>query len=90
MSQLIININELRPLIKVVIRETIAELDGRGEGRIAYSEREGAELLGVAPHVLRDARLRGEIHARKLGREYRYSRFELARFLGEKRSGEQL
>jgi len=77
--------DDLGPLVRAVVAEVLTELGGRfdGHGRVGYTEPEAAALLGVAGHVLRDCRLRGEIHARKLGRRYVYSRDELRRFLAE-------
>lgn len=49
--------------------------------RIGYPEVEAAQLLGLATHVLRDARLRGEITAKKVGKRYIYSRQILLDFL---------
>jgi len=74
----------LKPLITVVVRATLEELqaaDAKLDGRLAYPEPEAAALLGVAPHVLRDARRRGELSARLCGKRYLYDRRELLRFL---------
>ena len=49
--------------------------------RLAYTEQEAAQQMGIAQHVLRDARLRGEIVARKLGKRWLYSREVLIDFL---------
>jgi hypothetical protein len=51
------------------------------DGRIGFLEPEAAALIGVAPHVLRDCRLRGEISGRKVGNKIVYHRDELSRFL---------
>ena len=75
---------ELRPIVREVINEVLSEMDGSlpsANGRLAYSEPEAAALLGLPTHRLRDARLRGEIRARKVGRAYRYARTELVRFI---------
>lgn len=53
--------------------------------RLAYPEAEAAMLLGVARHVLRDARLRGEIKATRIGKRIVYARDELLRFLARRR-----
>ena len=64
--------------------EQIADRYGRlPSERIGYPEAEAAELLGIGKHVLRDARLRGEIHATKIGKRIVYSRNELMRWLGD-------
>ena len=78
--------DELRPLIQAVVRETLQQIEAEHaatNGRLAFSEGEAASLLGVQRHTLRDCRRRGEISARKVGKEYRYTREELERFLGE-------
>jgi len=48
---------------------------------LAVSEAQAAELLGLAPHQLRDIRRRGMIHPVKAGRGYRYSKKTLLDFL---------
>jgi len=81
---------ELRPLIEKVVAETLAkiEFDRMKLGdRIAFTEPEAAALLGVRPHVLRDARLRGEIAASKAGKRLLYTRDALLRFLSRNASG---
>lgn len=81
------DIPDLRPVIVEVVRAVLAEIEAgkhrlNGE-QLGYSEGEAAELLDVKRHVLRDARLRGEVRARKLGKEFRYEKNELLRFLRE-------
>lgn len=46
-------------------------------GRLGFTEEESARLLGLPKHVLRDARLRGEICAKRIGKRYVYSRATL-------------
>ena len=78
------DIRSLRPVIAAVVADGLSELQqqhNRLSDRLAYSEAEAAALLGVQRHVLRDCRLRGEISARKVGREWRYQRADLQRFL---------
>ena len=50
---------------------------------ISCAEPQAATALGIAQHRLSDARLRGEIHARRLGKGYIYSRESLARYLAD-------
>jgi hypothetical protein len=60
---------DLRPLIEVVVTECLARLrddEARLGDRMAFSEQEAARLIGIAPHVLRDARLRGDISASRI------------------------
>jgi len=77
---------DLRPIVQAVVDEVLertqAERAGFG-GRLGFTEPEAAALLGVKPHVLRDARLRGEIVARRVGKRYLYSRAALLGFLRE-------
>ena len=79
------DLTDLQPLIAATVRATIAELDATDRklphDRLAYSEAEASALLGVERYVLRDARLRGAITARKLGKSFRYSRASLVRWL---------
>ncbi|WP_428303702.1 helix-turn-helix domain-containing protein [Lacipirellula sp.] len=49
--------------------------------RLAYSEPQAASALGVKSHVLRDARLRGEIKATKVGGRHAYMRDDLVNYL---------
>ena len=75
---------ELRPLIERVVSETVERLTtGLAEcGRqFAYPEAEAAAMIGVERHVLRDARLRGEIGASRIGKKVIYSRQQLLTFL---------
>lgn len=77
------DIDELRPVIQATvcaILEEIKPMDARLKDRIAFSEKEAAELMGVPQHVLRDARYRGEVSAKRLGKKVMYSLHELRRF----------
>lgn len=81
--------NDLRPIVVDVVRETLAAirdsaavLDG---GRLAYTESEAAAALGCRPHVLRDARIRGEITPTKIGGRIGYERAELVAYLARNR-----
>jgi hypothetical protein len=79
-----VSAEDLRPIVAAAVAEVlaqVAETDARLGKRLGYPEAEAAELLGIAPHVLRDARLRGEISARKIGRGYIYERTSLVAFL---------
>jgi hypothetical protein len=75
----------LRPLIDAAVAVAIARMEaGRAalDGRMAYSEPEAADLLGLKTHQLRDERLRGRISASMgPGRKILYSRDNLARYL---------
>ena len=78
----------LRPLIErivgTVLEQIRSDLSAAGD-RLAYSEPEAAALLGVHRHVLRDARLRGELSGCRVGKGIRYERDELLRFLRSRR-----
>jgi len=82
---LTLDADALRPLVAAVVRETLAATESAaaklGNGRLGMPEGEAAAALGVARHVLRDARLRGEVQARKLGKSYCYSVDSLRRWL---------
>lgn len=84
----------LLPLAKPFLAQFAEEIQQQHEAneaklgdRLAYPEPEAAALIGVAPHVLRDARRRGEIHARLCGKRYLYPRAELLRYLSDTRAG---
>ena len=53
--------------------------------KIAFTEPEAAAILSLRPHVLRDARLRGEISGSRVGKRILYERTELLRFLHQQR-----
>jgi hypothetical protein len=75
---------DLRPLIEQIVAATLAEsrsADARFGHKLAYTEPEAAALLSIRPHVLRDARLRGEIVGCRVGKRILYERDELSRFL---------
>jgi hypothetical protein len=79
----------LRPLIEQVVEATVARLEEARAtvgDRLAYSEPEAARLLGLAPHQLRDERLRGRIKASAIvGRRIRYMRGDLMDYLLSRR-----
>jgi len=62
------NRDELRQLIREVAGEILQTIDWP-VGRLALTELEAAEACGVGRHVLRDLRLAGKIHGRKLGKK---------------------
>ena len=82
--RLAVTSEDLKPIIREVLSELLDHQSGERllpDGRLGYSEPEAAALLGLPSHRLRDARLRGDIKARKVGRAYRYARAELVRFI---------
>lgn len=79
---------ELRPLIEQVVSAALSKLqadESRLGGKIAFTESEAAAFLSIRPHVLRDARLRGEILGSRVGKRILYERDELLRFLRQQR-----
>ena len=82
------NETDLKPLVELVVTAAIAQLNEQRDqllDKLAYTEPEAAALLSIRPHVLRDARLRGEIGACRLGRRVLYPRDELLKFLQAQR-----
>ena len=85
--RIILEPDDLRPLIEQVVVETLRQVERLGTNygdRLAYTEPEAAALLGVARHVLRDCRLRGEIKSSKCGRRIVYRREDLIALLDRK------
>ncbi len=77
---------DLRPMVEVVVREIFGLLDWPA-GRLALTEPEAAAAMGVPRHVLRDARLSGELHGRRVGRRVVYTRSDLIAYLDRQRDG---
>jgi hypothetical protein len=77
--------DQLRQLIGEAVRTYIEQMGAGGfqsDGRIAFTEAEAAEKLGLAEHVLRDERLRGKIHAAQIVKgRIRYTRQDLEAYL---------
>jgi hypothetical protein len=80
---------DLRPIVAAVVAETLAAVRGSDSalegGRLAFTESEAAAALGCRAHVLRDARLRGEIVATRIGGRIGYERGELMAYLARNR-----
>lgn len=80
------SVEELRAIAAAVVDEqerrnaVAAKLPA---DRIGYPEREAADAMGVPWYTLRNARLKGEITAKKLGRGYVYSRRALLAWLAD-------
>jgi hypothetical protein len=80
--------DDLRPLVELVVTEALDRIEAdraKTGGRLAFTEPEAAASLGVQPHALRDARLRGELVASRVGKRIVYERDELLRFLRRNR-----
>ena len=74
----------LRPLVEQAVAATLDRLRQAGlseSNRLAYPEPEAAMMLGIRPHVLRDARLRGELDGSRVGKKTVYTKAELLKFL---------
>ena len=79
------DVDELDLLIRKIVSEVHA-IDWP-EGRIALTEQEAANALGVARHVLRDARLQGHLHGRRIGKRVCYTREDVLRYVDSSGSG---
>ncbi len=79
-----IDSDQWRPLIKAIVAECLAQLPV-ADDRVAYTEAESADLLGVAKTTLRDERLRGRIEASKVGRRVFYTRSQLLAYLASRK-----
>ena len=75
---------ELREWLTKVIQSAAEDLSS--DTRLAYLEHEAASLLGVQCHVLRDARLRGEIISTRIGGRIGYETSEIKAYLERNRS----
>jgi hypothetical protein len=79
----------LRPVIEAVVAEVVARLDGGRAAlpdKLLVSEAEAARLLSLAPHQLRDLRLRGEIsYVRGVGNRVFYRRDDLLGYIAGRR-----
>jgi hypothetical protein len=71
---------ELREGLETVVHEILGLLDWP-VGRLALTEPEAAQAIGVPRHVLRDARLAGELRGRRVGKRVIYTRQDLLEYL---------
>ena len=72
--------------IRTIVTDTMMAVlreDAKVNGKLAYCEQEAAAVLGIAKHVLRDCRLRGEIVGFRAGRKVCYARESLLKFITE-------
>ena len=75
-------------VVSQTVAQTLAQVEqdrARLDGRLAFTEAEAASKLGIPRHSLRDARLRGEIVASRIGKRILYQRDELLRLLDSNR-----
>ena len=80
---------DLLPLIEQVATEVLARLEADHAllaGRLGYTEAEAAATLGIPRHSLRDARLRGEIDASRIGKRVVYGVDDLKAYLRRSRA----
>ena len=93
MADLRIDPDELRPIVQAVVTEALAQLDELRlllNGRLALSEPEAADLLGLHSWQLRDLRLAGKIsYSRIVGDRIRYTRDDLLTYLRQRRNEAQ-
>ena len=84
---LTISAESLTPLVRQAVAAEFERLgaDGLVLAKEVYSEAELAAVLGVAPHVLRDERLRGRLQGIRVGRSIRITRADALRYLAERR-----
>ena len=76
-----------RDELKSIVVEVAAEMTGcfGDDSRLAFTEAEAANLLGIAKHVLRDCRLKGQIQPGKAGRNWLYSKKMLLSYVERNR-----
>ena len=78
------DISELRPVLTEVVQQVLREVQAEQQkygDQIAFSEAKAAAMIEVKPHVLRDARRRGEIEGVRVGKSIRYTREALDAYL---------
>jgi hypothetical protein len=87
MSRIHLDADDLRPLVEEIVALALAQLRDQEQQitKLAIGEEEAARLLSLAPHQLRDERLRGNIAASVgPGRKILYSRTELLAYLARR------
>lgn len=88
MGSVLFDREALRPLIKEVIKETVAEINGQStnDSRIAYSEAEAAQMIGLTQRQLAEERRDGRIQASQTrGGRIRYLKSDLVEYLRSRR-----
>jgi len=79
---------DLRPIVEAVVTEVLGRVqddEAKLGGQLAYTEPHAAAFVGLPRHSLRDARLRGEVEASKIGKRIVYSRESLLALLKRNR-----
>jgi hypothetical protein len=82
---------DLLPLVQEVVGEVLRQIDESRQqlgDQLALSEAEAAAKLGLRKHQLRDARLRKELAASRLGKAWFYETSELVAWLRRKRTSD--
>src|SRR5688572_22617128 len=78
-------LQKLEKSFESIVSKAIAGLrdcdPSHAHNRLAFNEPEAATLLGVRQHVVRDARLRGEIESTRVGSRIAYTRHDLLAYL---------
>jgi excisionase family DNA binding protein len=74
---------ELQPVIEAVVAQ-LADRLAANDGRLCYSTAEVAKMCGVTATTIRDARLRGELQAIRVGRQIRFTRQQIMTYLAER------
>ena len=92
MASVTLSPDELRPLVRPIVKEVVRELDDRrraAQGKLAFTEAEAAEMLSLNSWQLRDLRLEGKItYTRVVGRRIRYTLKDLEDYLDRGRQVE--
>ena len=85
MANLVINPDELKPLVREIVQAVLSETDQLKHllnGKLAVTEPEAAAMLALNPWQLRDLRLSGKItHSRIVGGRVRYTPDDLIGYL---------
>ena len=91
MAQLHLDTDELRSLVHETVAHVVDQLDefkALYNGRLAFTEAEAADLLGLKQHQLRDLRHNGKIsYTRIVGNRIRYTIEDLRTYLRTNRQG---
>lgn len=76
---------DFAPLVRQIVAETLTSMQSKFDEmgkRLAFTEEEAAEMIGLKSHQLRDERRRGRIQASQIVcRAIRYSREDILRYL---------
>lgn len=88
--QVTLDPHDLEPVIELIVERVVARLEREREAlgdRVAFSEAEAAQLIGLEQHQLRDERRRGRIKASRIvNRSIRYLRSDLLDYLMRNRA----